>query len=1083
MNLFSIKSASSLALFFEKQDFSEKSHLLVLRQKELEKLKAFLMFKRHDFFWKELTPFPKAKSSHSSLDLLKRRSFQSLARDGKKGLYLSSPEALLKKTNPSTPVFKLKVGDSFPLNFLKHYKERAFVTRPGDFARRGHLLDIFSPSHDRPLRLELLGESLQSIHMLDEDFEGRGEEMSSLILPFPFEWSVDIGDRKNLCDHLRKLEESQGVKLPYELFQHVSRGESFYGFEALLNSLDNFSSLDLFEKKPQIWFYEPESLEEEFLKETENFEKDSPFFLKEELFLSFESLKKEPHSSISKYQDLKGENTKNQSFTSFVFKRSKKSLKEDLKDLPCSSLIFVSFNLDEMKRRLFKEGILDEKGEFFEEKSLLFKESSLGLKESFYVPREEAYLFLDEFLEKKKTVSSFDFFRQKAKALEFSELEEGDLLVHRQHGVGQFSGLKSMERGGKREDFIVLQFKGGDKLLLPAYRASQVKKYSKKRSVGKAWLDTLGNPKSWDRKKAQAKKHIDSLAIELIEMYRLRKQRKRKAFEKNEDQMQEFAKEFPFEETLDQRQAIGEIMEDLDGQQPMDRLLTADTGFGKTEVALRAAFRVLSNGFQVCLLSPTTVLALQHFSNFKKRLENFPFNLAILNRFVSKKEAEEVFERVRSGEVDFLISTHAVFNSKLNFKNLGLLILDEEHRFGVKQKEKLFRFKDNLDALSLSATPIPRTLNMALTGIKDISVLAKAPEKRKPVKLRLQSWDEGAEKEIIKASMEEKKRGGQILFVHNRVKSIFHVAEKLQSLLPSLKIAVAHGQMKNLDQIVVDFFNKKYDMLISTNIIESGMDIPEANTLFIDKSHEMGLAQIYQLKGRVGRAKKQAYCYLLFPSEKRLTGIARERLELLKQHAHLGSSFQLALHDLENRGAGSLFGSEQSGHLQNLGEDLYFEILNERLRPQKNIFIEPEIQLPFSSGIPHSYMPDARLRLLYYKSLSSSDPDYRKEIEYELVDNFGNIPEELHNLFYLLNLRDICKKLLIKKLNLKEDKVSITFHEKTRACREKILSLIEKKEAQMEEEDRFKIILKSENIKKDLEKLLLSFLKKDDTHN
>ena len=312
------------------------------------------------------------------------------------------------------------------------------------------------------------------------------------------------------------------------------------------------------------------------------------------------------------------------------------------------------------------------------------------------------------------------------------------------------------------------------------------------------------------------------------------------------------------------------------------------------------------------------------------------------------------------------------------------------------------------------------------------------------------------------------------------MKTIFQTAENLKRLLPDFKIAIAHGQMKNLDHIVVDFFNKKYDMLVSTNIIESGMDIPEANTLFIDRSHEMGLAQIYQLKGRVGRAKKQAYCYLLFPSQKRLTGIARERLELLQRHAHLGSSFQLALHDLENRGAGSLFGSEQSGHLQNLGEDLYFEILNERLRPQKHIFIEPEIQLPFSSGIPHSYMPDARLRLLYYKSLSSSDPAYRKEIEYELIENFGNMPEELHNLFYLLKLRDFCKKLLIKKINLKEDQVFITFHEKTRACKDKILNLIEQKQARMEEKDQFKILLKKEGIRKELEKLLISFLVREE---
>ena len=392
----------------------------------------------------------------------------------------------------------------------------------------------------------------------------------------------------------------------------------------------------------------------------------------------------------------------------------------------------------------------------------------------------------DLILRKKQSLSHFDFFRQRARALEFSKLEIGDLLVHRQHGIGEFMGLQSLKIRDKKEDFIVLKYRGGDKLFVPAYRASQVKKYSRKRSdlVSKTLLDRLGNPKYWERKKSQAKKHIQSLAIELIELYRLRKQKTRTVFAPVKKALNHFASQFPWRETPDQIRAIQEIMGDMDKKQPMDRLLAGDTGFGKTEVALRAVFRALENNFQVCFLAPTTVLTLQHFKNFQQRFKNTAFNLALLNRFVPKKQRESIFKKVKTGEIDFLIGTHSVFSSQLFFKNLGFLVLDEEHRFGVRQKERLFRFRQNLDVLSLSATPIPRTLNMALTGIKDVSLINQPPAKRKAVKIFIRSWDEGAEEEISEACQREKARGGQVLFIHNRVKTLYQRAESLQKLLP-----------------------------------------------------------------------------------------------------------------------------------------------------------------------------------------------------------------------------------------------------------------------------------------------------------
>ena len=455
--------------------------------------------------------------------------------------------------------------------------------------------------------------------------------------------------------------------------------------------------------------------------------------------------------------------------------------------------------------------------------------------------------------------------------------------------------------------------------------------------------------------------------------------------------------------------------------------------------------------------------------DLKTQLSIWSFSIALF----PKKKEKDIFQKVKKGTIDFLIATHSVFSPQLSFKNLGLLILDEEHRFGVRQKERLFRFRKNLDVLSLSATPIPRTLNMALTGIKDISLISRPPAKRKTVKIILKSWEEGAQEDIVRACQKEKARGGQVLFVHNRIKTLYQRAEQIQKLLPDFKIAIAKGQMDNLDQIMLDFFEKKYDLLCSTNIIESGMDIPQANTLFIDRVHEMGLSQIYQLKGRVGRGTEQAYCYLLFPEMARLSALAKERLELLEKYAGLGKAFQLALNDLENRGAGSLFGADQSGHLQSLGEDLYFEILNEQLTDQKGIFIEPEIFLPFATGIPDSYIPEPRLRLLYYKSLSEAlREEERLAIQSELLEEFGPFPEELSQLFFLLEIRDFCKKLLIRDFRMTKQYLSLTFHEQTPVSSDKILKALESKKGKMMTSQTCKFPIDSTNLTEDTKQLL-----------
>ena len=1100
MKLSNIKSISALALLFEKRNIVQQKHLILSDLNSLDKLKTFLKFKKTNFSWYELPPFPPAKSPYLEKIIYKRKRWQAMAQSQEHlGLFLASPQALLKKTNVQLKNFILKKGDYFNHELLNDYIHKEFVEKEAEFSSRGFLIDIFSPVYDRPVRVELLGEKIKSLHLLDQSFKAREIELEQAVISSVQEWSFKGEDRKKLCDYLRQEENKLQAVLPSDFFENVSRGKSYYGFEALLNCLDQTCSLDYFSDLSQIWLIEPEKTKEHFFNEQLQQNKEQIFFTSENLFISWDKLEKkeqelsksfsqsnchsqsEPHSQSNRHsresENLQKQiqiNLQNELKKITSFKKTK-NIKKSLAELPVSTLVFTGSKLKELKEFLLKEGVLTSiEVDFFGQKSLIFIEKKI--KESFVYEGDTAYLRdIDFIVVKKQNLNFFESFRQRARALEFSKLEVGDLLVHRQHGVAEFIGLQSLKMKDKREDFIVLSYKDGDKLFVPAYRAIEVKKYSKKPvgSFAKNLLDRLGNARLWERKKSKAKKHIQSLAIELIELYKIRKQKTRKSFLPVVETLEKFEKDFIWEKTLDQQRAIQEIMSDMNKDYVMDRLLVGDTGFGKTEVALTAVFRVLENNFQVCFLAPTTVLSLQHFKNFKERFKNTPFQLALLNRFVSKKEREKIFKKVKEGQIDFLIATHSAFSSQLFFKNLGLLVLDEEHRFGVRQKEKLFRYRKNLDVLSLSATPIPRTLNMALTGIKDISVISQPPAKRRPVKIFLKSWENQIEQEIVQACKKEKERGGQVLFIYNRVKSLYRRAEHLQKILPDFKIAVAHGKSKSLDKLILDFFNRKYDLLLSTNIVESGMDIPQANTLFIDRVHEMGLSQIYQLKGRVGRSQEQAFCYLLYPEKQILSPLAKERLELLEKYSSLGSSFQLALYDLESRGAGSLFGSEQSGHIQALGEELYFEILNEQLQNPTEVFIEPEIRLPFATGIPTSYIPDPRLRLLYYKNLSSSfEQEDRLSIQNELLEEFGAFPIELKHLFFLLDVREICKNKLIIDFKAEKKSLTLTFHEKSIVSSQAIIKLLEQSQGQMLSDNSCKIPFQTEDIIKESQTIL-----------
>ena len=1026
---------------------------------ELKELKAFLAFKSVPCF--DL-PDLKDPPLRTRENLLIRKAFHLGASRGIKGVFCATPLHLLRKILFHAPVI-LKKGTQLPDLKELGFQEKEFAMKPGEFASRGYLCDIFPPSYELPIRLELEGQNIVSLHVLNKNFKSRKEEIKKVVLMNLKEW--DLKKRQSLCRFL-KDKGPQGESL-----KTLARGEVPSGWEDLMNALSKSCSLDFFQSA-QVWIKAPDKLEALFYEASLlKVQTLSSSLSREDIFLPWNTLKKFPcvylysHSvkdekeskdfqkpvvafryseAINKKNDI--QNRLPSSYPCYGF--HPKDIKEDLKKLFVTQIVFISRTSKEeeqLKKQLHLLKTDGKENSFLKDKTFLFLQ---GNTSSFVNETEDtAYIQTHDLISFNKRVeakqkSSFDFFWQKARALDFSRLEKGELVVHRKHGVGQFMGLQSFSFRGIAQDYLVLNYKDQDKLLLPAYRAMEIKKYAQGGIFfQETLLDKLGDPRKWEKKKEKAKKHIQAVALELLILYRARKNLIRPAFDPVLDSLKEFAQTFPFQETHGQKKALSEIFQDMDRKNPMERLLCADVGFGKTEVALRAAFRAMENGFQVCFLVPTTILSLQHYENFKKRLKDWPFEIAVLNRFLTSKNKKGLLKKIKEGTVDLVIATHSIFSPEVSFKNLGLFIIDEEHRFGVRQKEHLRRLKKNLDTLSLSATPIPRTLYMALSSMKDISVIAEPPAQRKATEIITTQWNPAL---IKKACEKEKTRGGQIFFVHNKIQTIYEKEIELKQILPDFKIAVAHGRMNSieLERVMLSFFAKKFDLLLSTNIIESGMDILGANTLFIDRAHEMGLSRIYQLKGRVGRGDRQAYCYFLVPSK--ISSTAKERLELMRKYSHLGAGFHLAIHDLESRGAGELFGAEQSGHLNNLGQELFFELLREKLEEREED-LEPEIQLPVSTGIPNFYIPDKPLRLLYYKSLSEAkNIKELKSLHWEMEKAQGTFPPEVNHLFELLEIRLQCRTLLIKRLKVTEKSLYLTFHENTKVPREKIISGIEK---------------------------------------
>ena len=593
-------------------------------------------------------------------------------------------------------------------------------------------------------------------------------------------------------------------------------------------------------------------------------------------------------------------------------------------------------------------------------------------------------------------------------------------------------------------DFLTICYRGGDRLYLPVDRMGLIQKYMGVEGVAPV-LDKMGG-KSWEKVKARVKRSAERIAGELLKLYASRKVRSGVTFQSVDEYMAEFEGGFPYEETPDQLKAIEDVRQDLASPVPMDRLICGDVGYGKTEVALRAAFMAVFNGKQVAMLVPTTVLAEQHHDTFQHRFKRFGVQVESLSRFRSRGDQKTIIEKLAAGQIDIVVGTHRLLQKDIRFHDLGIFIIDEEQRFGVRHKEKLKKIRQSVDVLTLTATPIPRTLHLSLAGIRDISIISTPPEFRRAIITYVSEYDDGLVKEAIQREVD---RGGQVYFVHNHVKSIYRMADKIRTLVPGVRAGVAHGQMSEdeLEQAMMAFHHRELDLLVTTTIIESGIDIPSANTILVNRADRFGLAQMYQLRGRVGRAEEQAYAFLFIPKESHLSTQARKRLKVLMEHSDLGSGFQIAMNDLKIRGGGTILGASQSGHIAAVGYDMFLQLMEETMAELKGEEVvqplDPEVNVPFSAYIPETCIPDLDQRLSFYRRLAKiDDPGAIPDIKAELQDRFGEIPTVTRNLLTKILLKALAIKAGVKRLDLSNGKLTLLFSEKHQRDPRGIVTLI-----------------------------------------
>ena len=919
---------------------------------------------------------------------------------------------------------KLEVqGQLNPEEFLtcivnQGYQVADIIEYPGQFSHRGGIIDIFPYSEEKPIRIELYGEQIETIRLFDLESQRSVKKINEIfILP-----QSEIGDFVNnktdqvasFFDYLprdtkiiiQELEEFKKTAIEYEKeCRDIYQRKMQAGIQNILT--------------PDYYFLNWAQLKDLIQ------QKKSTIIL-ESRYL-YESRKKNGFPASSEDYEINSSLARNYYGKLDLFFEDLKQWQKEKKNI----LVLTSNN---GRAKRMAEIFSDRNIHNFQIIPLVEAEISPDniclsygqVNYGFSIPSLQLIVVTDKEIFGRERDRSYRTSKYQGKPFhQLDELKPGDYVVHIEHGIGQYAGIYSKKREGISQDYILVKYAEDDELYVPVDKLNLIHKYI---GVGEhaPRLYRLGGS-SWKRVKKKVRESIQKIARELFELYKNRKSINGFSFTTDSVWQQELEMAFPFEETPDQHKALLDVKRDMESANPMERLICGDVGYGKTEIAIRAAFKAVMDGKQVAILAPTTILAQQHWENFSERIKPFPVRIEMLSRFKSKKEQQNIIADLEQGKVDIVIGTHRLVQKDIIFKDLGLLIVDEEQRFGVIHKERVKKIKEQVDSLTLTATPIPRTLYFSLIGVREMSLINTPPELRLPIVTYLREKTDNIIEEAVRREI---KRGGQVYYVYNRVENIDYVASQLRAIIPEARIVIAHGQMpeEQLEKIMIDFMNKKYDILVCTTIIEIGLDIPNVNTIIIDDAHKFGLSQLYQLRGRVGRADRRAFAYLLYPSKGILTDNAKKRLEAIREFSDLGSGFRLAMRDLEIRGAGNLLGKEQHGFVSEVGFNFYCQLLEDSIDELKQLDSgkekteekETEIIVKLESHIPEQYIPNTENRVAYYQRLSQiKSIKELHDFSASLQDIYGPYPKEVKNLIDIINL-----KLKLKKLGVTQAKIT-----------------------------------------------------------
>lgn len=994
-----------------------------------------------------------------------------------KGILLATVNTAMQRIVPrqyiDAHVFHLKQGETIPLEQLRQrfekagYQYVAQVLAPGEYTVRGSIFDIFPMGSTTPYRIDLFEQEIESIRTFDSDTQRTIEKVAEIaLLPareYPF-------NKESIALFRQQWREQfSGDPTQSPVYEFISQGSNIPGIEYYLPLFFTQTST-LFDYLPQnsliiridtlmpaadkFW----EEIKERY--EQLRHDRTRPLLPPQQLFLTAPDF----FGTMNRFARIDVKSTTWGHPSLSVDHKSVEPL-ANLKLFLSTTSSRTLFCAESPGRReslltLLQKNNISPKAvpdwnTFLNNDSLSCAITVAPLEEGFALSSPnisvipENLLFgmqvLQQRRRKTKTTDSDAIIRNLA------ELHVGAAVVHLDHGVGRYLGLQTIQVGTDLAEYLTLEYANNDKLYVPVASLHLISRYSGG-DPEHAPLHKLGTDQ-WEKAKRKAAEQIHDVAAELLEIHAKRELREGIAYPLAEDSYAAFAASFPFEETPDQEQAIVDVVRDMCSKNTMDRLICGDVGFGKTEVAMRAAFIAVQAGHQVAVLVPTTLLAQQHFQNFNDRFADWPIHIEMLSRFRGAKEQTQILKEVNEGKIDIIIGTHKLLQPEIHFKKLGLIIIDEEHRFGVRQKERLKALRAEVDILTLTATPIPRTLNMALSGMRDLSIIGTPPARRLTIKTFVHQRNTGLIREAI---LREILRGGQVYFLHNNVETIIQIAEEIHNLISEARIAIAHGQMreKDLEQVMHAFYHQQYNVLICTTIIETGIDIPSANTIIIDRADKFGLAQLHQLRGRVGRSHHQAYAYLLTPPHKSITPDAKKRLEAIASLEDLGAGFTLATHDLEIRGAGELLGEDQSGNMQAIGFSLYMELLEKAVKALKSGKIidltkdetkHTEIDLQIPALIPETYVPDIHIRLILYKRMASAvSSEELDDLKIEFIDRFGLLPEQTKNLFDITELKLQVEELGIRKIDATQKGYRIEFVEKPSIDPIKIIQLIQK---------------------------------------